>query len=80
MVVKKIIVQKIIDKYQISTQIYHSFVYLGWNIVKNKDGISMDESQYCKTILPVLPLPKNHDIMNLNQMRKMRLIKDSWGS
>ena len=67
---KKIIVQKIIDKYQISKQSSQSFVYLGWNIVQDKDGISMDQRQYCKTILPVLPLPKKDDNEPLSDEEK----------
>ena len=53
---KKAIIQKILDKYQISKQSSQSFVYLGWNVVQDEEGISMDQRQYCKGILPVLPL------------------------
>ena len=58
---KKAIIQKILDKYQISKQSSQSFVYLGWNVVQDEEGISMDQREYCKGILPVLPLPKKKD-------------------
>ena len=40
---------------------FSELCYSGWNIVQDKDGISMDQRQYCKTILPVIPLPKEDD-------------------